>query len=199
MATTPINHRSLANGGGLGLKLTPSTSTSPFLRSTRSPNKARGALYESGLYLKRIIGTTVSSPTAFDSLSSSPVFAYTAGAAAIVVNLVAEEKDKETVEGTPKYSQRFFRARPTAVPVNLTNISTGAPATPLANRSTTRDAAPPYSPATPYTSQDWGESPSGRTWTSRERIKAATCLSLSRDGRFLAVGEVSITRLLGTA
>lgn len=36
---------------------------------------------------------------------------------------------------------------------------------------------------------EWSDSPSGRTWTSRERIKAATCLALSREGKFLAVGE----------
>jgi len=162
-------------------------------RTPRSPNKARGALYESGLSLKRIIGTTVSSPTAFDSLSSSHVFAYTAGAAAIVVNLIADEREDEEGKGThvTKYSQRFFRARPTAIPLNA--IASGAPSTPtLANRSTVRDnvSSYTYTPSTPFTNLDWSDSPSGKTWTSRERIKAATCLSISGDGRFLAVGEV---------
>ncbi len=37
---------------------------------------------------------------------------------------------------------------------------------------------------------DWPESPTaGRTWTQRERIKTATSVSLTRDARFLAVGE----------
>jgi hypothetical protein len=192
-SSTPVNHRTFIANTGLGLKVTPNNS--PYSRAQRSPNKARGALYESGLSLKRIIGTTVSSPTAFDSLSSAHVFAYTAGAAAIVVNLASNEGG-DTGEEEAKlvhYSQRFFRARPTAVPLNGTIASSGPPTTPtLANRSTTRDSAAPYTPTTTYASLDSSDSSSGKTWTSRERIKAATCLSISRDGRFLAVGEVRI-------
>ncbi|KAG4418033.1 hypothetical protein IFR04_008853 [Cadophora malorum] len=184
MASTPSNPRTFAANTGLGLKLTPSNS--PFPRTPRSPFKPRG-LYESGLSLKRIIGTTVSSPTAFDSLSSSRIFAYTAGAAAVVVN----------VDDTSKYSQRFFRARPTAVALNTAIATSFSPSTPTntandgRNRAVIalRDSAVPYSPSTPHTSLEWGDSPASKTWTSRERIKAATCLSISQDGRFLAVGE----------
>lgn len=189
MNSTPSNPRTFAANTGLGLKLTPSNS--PFPRTPRSPFKPRG-LYESGLSLKRIIGTTVSSPTAFDSLSSSRIFAYTAGAAAVVVN----------VDDTSKYSQRFFRARPTAVPLNHATATTFSPSTPTntANDSrnrvvtTLRDTAVPYSPSTPHTSLEWGDSSASKTWISRERIKAATCLSISQDGRFLAVGEVRSAR-----
>ncbi|KAH6683069.1 WD40-repeat-containing domain protein [Halenospora varia] len=183
MTSTPSNSRTsnFCANTGLGLKLTPSNS--PYPRTPKSPNKSQG-LYNSGLSLKRIIGTTVSSPTAFDSLSSSRIFAYTAGAAAVVVN----------VDDTSNHSQRFFRARPTATPASN---NAHAPSTPTntandgRNRAvgSLRDSALPYSPSTPHTALDWGESPTSKTWTSRERIKAATCLSLSRDGRFLAVGE----------
>lgn len=191
MSSTPANPRTFAANTGLGLKLTPSNS--PYPRTPRSPNKSRG-LYESGLSLKRIIGTTVSFPTAFDSLSSSRIFAYTAGAAAVVVN----------VDDESKYSQRFFRARPTAIPLNSVNTTSLAPSTPTntandgRNRTVAslRDSVVPYSPTTPHTSLEWGDSPSSKTWTSRERIKAATCLSISRDGRFLAVGEVKIENSL---
>jgi hypothetical protein len=189
MSSTPVNQRIFAANTGLGLKLTPSNS--PYPRTPKSPGKSRG-LYESGLSLERIIGTTVSSPTAFDSLTSSRIFAYTAGAAAVVVN----------VDDTPEFSQRFFRARPTAVPLNTISTPSGAPSTPSntandgRNRSVAnlRDAAVPYSPSTPHTNLEWGDSPSSKTWTSRERIKAATCLSISRDGRFLAVGEVGVAK-----
>jgi hypothetical protein len=185
MSSTPANPRTFAANTGLGLKLTPSNS--PFARTPRSPNKARG-LYESGLSLKRIIGTTVSSPTAFDSLSTSRIFAYTAGAAAVVVD----------VDDEGKYSQRFFRARPTAIPLNVGSTTSFSPSTPTntandgRNRTVggLRDSVVPYSPTTPHTSLEWGDSPTSKTWTSRERIKAATCLSISRDGRYLAVGEV---------
>lgn len=188
MSSTPSHPRTFAANTGLGLKLTPSNSP-VFPRVLRSPHKARASLYESGLSLKRIIGTTVSSPTSFDSLSSSCVFGYLAGATAVVVSL----------EDGSNYSQRFFRARPTAVPSNASSTSSATPSTPTntandgRNRSVAalRESTAPYSPSPPHTTLDWGDSPSSKTWTSRERIKAATCLSISRDGRFLAVGEVS--------
>ena len=42
-----------------------------------------------------------------------------------------------------------------------------------------------------YLGSPAGESADGgRTWTSRERIKAVTSVSISPNGRFLAVGEV---------
>jgi hypothetical protein len=109
------------------------------------------------------------------------------------------------VDDTSKYSQRFFRARPTAVPLNAINSTSFTPSTPTntandsRNRAVTalRDSAVPYSPNTPHTSLEWGnDSPTSKTWTSRERIKAATCLSISRDGRFLAVGEVGVPEIL---
>ena len=193
MSSTPANQRTFAANTGLGLKLTPSNS--PYPRTPRSPKKSQG-LYDSGLSLKRIIGTTVSSPTAFDSLPSARIFAYTAGAAAVIVDITTKEQQEEEKGEKQTYSQRFFRARPTAVP--LTSAALISPATPTntandgKNRSLAsfRDNAIPYSPSTPHTSLEWGDSPSSRTWTSRERIKAATCVSISKDGSLLAVGEV---------
>ncbi|KAK3902422.1 hypothetical protein C8A05DRAFT_15517 [Staphylotrichum tortipilum] len=168
MASTPSNR----------IKLTPSNS--PFLaRPSRSPIRPR-APYESCLSLQRVVGATCSSPTGFDTVHSS--FAYLAGGAVVVVDVSAGH-----------FSQRFYRARPTAVPLLVvspaSNASSSTPAsTPKANDSRNRAAASPrdslYNP-----SPDWPESPTSKTWTSRERIKAATCLSLSRDGRYLAVGE----------
>jgi hypothetical protein len=191
MSSTPSNPRTFATNTGLGLKLTPSSS-SPYPRTPRSPKKIR-SLYESGLSLKRIIGNTLTSPTGFDSLSSSRVFAYTAGAAAVVVFL----------DDDLQYTQRFFRARPSALPFITNNIpQLNAPSTPSnqanesRNRAVTalRENGIAYSPSTPASTQyDWNESP--KTWASRERIKAATCLSLSGDGRFLAVGEVGFSVL----
>jgi hypothetical protein len=184
MSFTPSSSRTFGANTGLGLKLTPSNS--PYPRTPRSPHKARNP-YE--LSLRRIIGTTVCSPVGFDWLPSSTIFAYVAGASAVVIHL------NENLEP----SQRFFRARPTAVPSIALSDSSAAPSTPknTANDSRNRSVASlretinGYSPSTPYTAQiEWSDSPSSKTWTSRERIKAATCLSISRDGRFLAVGEV---------
>ncbi|KAI0392479.1 WD domain-containing protein [Xylariaceae sp. FL0594] len=157
------------------LKLTPSSS--PFLPvPARSPLRGRAPpLHDSRLSLKRVIGTTCSSPTGFDAVNSS--FAYIAGGAVVVVD----------VEDN-KYTQRFFRARPTAVPAYSTPTlpySSSTPSTPKANDSRNRVSLRESS----YGLNDWSESPSSKTWTSRERIKAATCIALSREGRFLAVGE----------
>lgn len=184
MSFTPSSSRTFGANTSLGLKLTPSNS--PYPRTPRSPHKARNS-YE--LSLRKIIGTTVCSPVGFDCLSSSRIFAYVAGASAVVIHL------DENLEP----SQRFFRARPTAVPSIALSDSSAAPSTPknTANDSRNRSVASlretinGYSPSTLYTAQlEWSDSPSSKTWTSRERIKAATCLSISRDGRFLAVGEV---------
>jgi WD40 repeat protein len=135
-------------------------------------------MQESRLSLRRVIGTTCSTPTGFDTVNSS--FAYIAGGAVVVVD----------VDGD-RYTQRFYRARPTAVPLHallpLQNAPSTPSSTPKANDSRNRVA--PGIRDSPYNGLDWTDSPSSKTWTSRERIKAATCLALSRDGRFLAVGE----------
>ncbi|KAK3344143.1 WD40-repeat-containing domain protein [Lasiosphaeria hispida] len=167
MASTPSNR----------LKLTPANS--PFLsRPSRSPIRSR-TVYETCLSLRRVVGTTCSSPTGFDTVHSS--FAYIAGGAVVVVDVSGEH-----------YSQRFYRARPAAVPVYavspVTHASSSTPnSTPKANDSRNRAAPSPRDSL--YGNSDWADSPSSKTWTSRERIKAATCLALSRDGRYLAVGE----------
>ncbi|KAK0386619.1 hypothetical protein NLU13_6454 [Sarocladium strictum] len=165
MAATPSNNR---------LKLTPSNS--PFLsRPSRSPFRGRAGT-ESRLSLKRVIGTTCSSPTGFDTAKSS--FAYIAGAAVVVVDVEADQ-----------YSQRFYRARPAAVPTYSASTGHHAPSTPTGTpkANDARRMALSYRDS-PYSPVD-GDPPGSRTWTSRERIKAATCLALSRDAKYVAVGE----------
>jgi hypothetical protein len=191
MTSTPNNSRtsifSANTGLGLNSKLTPLNT--PFQRGPRSPYKTRSP-YESGLSLKRVIGTTVSSPTAFDTLPTEPIFAYTAGAATVVVN----------IDDASNITQRFFRARPTAVALQSVSNFPGTPSTPtnVANdgRNRTlaglRDTGIPYSPSSPHSGLEYfaADSPSGKSGAARGRIKAATCLSISRDGKLLAVGEV---------
>lgn len=84
-----------------------------------------------------------------------------------------------------QHTQRFYRARPTAVPVfsvaPVLHGSASPNTTPKANDARNRVA--------PRDSPGQADSLASKTWTSRERIKAATCVSLSRDGRYLAVGE----------
>ncbi|CAK7271498.1 hypothetical protein SEPCBS119000_004638 [Sporothrix epigloea] len=176
------------------LKLTPSNS--PFTnRLSRSPIRARtlndlpasssssspSSSVTSRLSLKRVVGATCSSPTGFDTVNSC--FAYVAGGAVVVIDVHGDQ-----------YRQRFYRARPTAIPVYTVSPISNGPSTPnstpKANDSRNRLAASSGHRESSFGLPDWAESPtSGKTWTQRERIKSATCLSLSRDGRFLAVGE----------
>lgn len=167
----------LATPSNARLKLTPSNS--PYLgRPSRSPMRGR-AMQESHLALKRVIGTTCRSPTGFDTGESC--FAYVAGAAVVVVDVKGDD-----------YCQRFFRARPTAQPIYplLTaqpSSSTPTNTTPKANDSRNRMSA--AFRESPFSQQELADTPGSKTWTSRERIKAATCVALSPDGKYLAVGE----------
>ncbi|KAF1962740.1 WD repeat protein-like protein [Byssothecium circinans] len=182
MSLTPSNPRVMSPAWGGSIRLTPSPS--PYLKSTplRSPTKPQRS--EASLALKQVIGTTTNSANAFDSVSSARSFAFCAGAAAVVA----------TVDDEHHVSQRFFRARPTTNPINPSASIYGGPATPTQNESRNRTAAslrdagiggsPLASPA-----NDRGDSPGSRVWSTRERIKAATCVSFSADGKFLAVGE----------
>ncbi|KAM4060120.1 hypothetical protein HRG_002271 [Hirsutella rhossiliensis] len=169
MAATPSHNNRLT--------LTPSNS--PFLpRPAKSHLRGR-SLPESRLSLKRVAGTTCRSPTGFDTVNS--LFAYLAGGAVVVVDAQGQH-----------FSQRFYRARPSAVPVysaasSQNPSSTPTATTPKANDSRNRVA--PNHRESQCSPADWADSPGSRTWTSRERIKAATCLALSRDGKYLAVGE----------
>ncbi|KAL7906778.1 WD40-repeat-containing domain protein [Trichoderma velutinum] len=168
MTATPSSNR---------LKLTPSNS--PFLTSRRPRSPLRGRpVFESRLSLTRVVGTTCRSPTAFDAVGTT--FAYTAGGAVVVVHVDADQ-----------YTQRFYRARPNvtslyAASQNGSSASTTTTTAPKANDSRNRVAAG-YRDT--HSAPDWADGPIPRTWTSRERIKAATCLSLSPDGKYLAVGE----------
>ncbi|EOD52459.1 putative wd repeat protein [Neofusicoccum parvum UCRNP2] len=60
------------------------------------------------LSLRQVVGSTISSAHAFDSLSDERQIAFTAGAAAVVA----------TIDNDHKITQRFFRAHPTTLAVN---------------------------------------------------------------------------------
>lgn len=189
MSLTPSNSRMMSPALGPGIKLNPAPL--PFTKSTplRSPVKVSRA--ETQLALRQVIGTTASSANAFDTLPASRCFAYTAGAAAVIASI----DDQHNV------SQRFYRARPTTTPLNPSASIYGGPSTPTQNESrnrtaaSLRDAGFGGSPLPSPAAQDWSDSPSNRAWSTKEKIKAATCVSFSPDGKFLAVGEVSYQSL----
>ncbi|RHZ64463.1 WD40 repeat domain-containing protein [Aspergillus thermomutatus] len=180
MASGSLTFKSKNAGPGSSLRITPSNS--PGVRAPRSPNKV--SLHQSTLSLRTVIGTTTTNPNGFSSHDQSRSFALCAGSAAIL----AELDDENNV------NQRFFKARPSASSIN--------PVTSFYNQST-----PPSTPDTRAKSissiranahsnthngspsSDLAESNSPRSWSSRERIKAVTSVSISPNGRFLAVGE----------
>ncbi|GFF49199.1 mitogen-activated protein kinase-binding protein 1 [Aspergillus udagawae] len=184
MASGSLTVKSKNAGPGSSLRITPSNS--PGLRAPRSPNKT--SLHQSTLSLRTVIGTTATDPNGFSSHDQSRSFALCAGSAAIL----AELDDENNV------NQRFFKARPSASSIN--------PVTSFYNQST-----PPSTPDTRAKSisniranahsnthngspsSDLAETNSPRSWSSRERIKAVTSVSISPNGRFLAVGETGYT------
>lgn len=188
MASNSLSGKNKLAGQGSSFRITPSNS--PVLRpGPRSPN--RPSPYMSVLSLQTVIGTTTTSPNGFSSHEPTKSFALCAGSAAVLAEVDAEDN----------ISQRFFRARPTATPIN--------PVTSFYNQSTpptTPDARTRSIPMSKsgLNGSSYGASPSGdgtdgsRTWSSRERIKAVTSVAISPNGRFLAVGEVSNTIFICT-
>lgn len=178
MALTPTNPR--MSLGPWGLRLTPSNPRSATGSKTGRSNRNN----DSSLSLRHVIGTTANSPNAIDTLPSSGKLAFTAGAAAVICHF--DEK--------LNFTQRFYRARPTAIPLNPTP-TVYTPSTPTSSAAEYRSRAARESGigGSPFASSstDWSDSPGGRSWSARERVKAATCVSFSPDGKYLAIGEVA--------
>lgn len=163
------------------LRLTPSHS--PFFKNgtPRSPTKAIRD-EEPGLQLRKVIGTTTTSVNGFDSLPFTRTFAYTAGACAVVCR-VAEDLS---------VSQRFFRTRPTIA--GHARDGNPWPASPTPNEPRRRalgHAREQSIGGSPLASagRDWSDSPTGRSSSAKDRVKAATSVALSPNGKWLAVGE----------
>jgi hypothetical protein len=186
---TPTNSR--LSLGPWGVRLTPvSTSTAssaqtpkPTVVKTPSHHTAKTSRAEAGLSLSHVIGTTANSSNALTTLPSKQLLAFTAGAAAVICSF----------DDQLKFTQRFYRARPTAIPLNPVPSIYG-PSTPTTSSTDFRSKVSAKesalgTPFTPKTSEHI-DSPAGKSWTARERVKAATCVSFSPDGKYLAVGEV---------
>ena len=166
------------NGRGGVLRLTPRNRlppSNPGLRASSDDDRLQ-------LNLKTVIGTTTNAPNAFDSIADRHVFAHCAGPAAIIC-----EVDEDV-----NVTQRLFRARPNASPVNST-ASFYNPSTPPSTPTRSRRGSPfkdsgYMNGAGPLESTYIPDPPSNSK--VRHSVREATCLSLSRQGNYLAVGEV---------
>ena len=176
MAAHAYSLRTRLNGQSPSARTTPSGS--PLAKSgIRSPRKAPPS--NASLQLTKVIGTTTSTPTGLACCPAANSYVYCAGA--VTVHATVQD-DGTTVE-------RYFKARPTASSLNPVSsyYDGNSPASsPHKRRNSifsirqTQDAEP---------SRDWADDGGSQTWSARERIKSVTCVSLSTNGRWLAVGE----------
>lgn len=164
---------------------TPCVSLTPKPSKTRpgplpSPTRGLSESLDFQLNLTRIIGTTTSSSCAFDCLPDLSCFAVCAGSAAIV----------NYVDPNSKITQKLFRVKGSAgYQTNGSSDSLVGTSTPEAkNRQRLLKSSIFNAKAVGSPSNDYGASP-GKI-AARQRTRSAACISLSRDGKLLALGEV---------
>ena len=136
------------------------------------------------LALKRVIGTTTLNASAIDCLPDGNIIATCSAAAAVV-----SQFDEHL-----QVTQRIFRAGPNAT-ASYTSSSFYNPSTPpafrdIASRQSIVSHGGPGTGLSLSHSDPATDSP-GRI-KANIRNRCANCLSLSRDGRWLAVGEVCL-------
>lgn len=143
---------------------------------TRSPRKVNGAGVS--LQLEQVVGTTSSSPNGLACCVITNTYAYCAGAVAVLA----------TVHPDGTTMRRYFKARPTAASLNPSSsfYDTSSPFAISPRRRTSIFARRKCQDVDFGSHQDEG---TNQTWTARERIKTVTCVALSENGRWLAVGE----------
>ncbi|KIW99767.1 uncharacterized protein Z518_10695 [Rhinocladiella mackenziei CBS 650.93] len=181
MGSHPYGLRSRLNTQTPSLRTTPTAS--PVLAKPGPGLSRKTRPSDVTLKLERVIGTTTNSPNGLTCCSATDSYAYCAGAVAVLAK----------VESDNIPSHRYFKARPTAPSLNppTSHYESSPATTPSKRRSalfTPRKGQDDYNGGS--FGREWlEESGGGQTWTARERIKTASCVSLSRDGRWLAVGE----------
>jgi WD40 repeat protein len=179
MVNSPFEIKSRVNQG-TPLKITPANS--PLSRP--GPRSQKSGAQPASLSLRKIIGTTTTSSRGLACHYDSSTFAYCAGSAAVLAK----------VDGGGEISYRFFRAQPTALPIHPC-VSVYNPTSPTALSENRRRTILPFKHGTDDRFSNnsprriWGDEGSSKTWSARERVKAVSCVDLSPNGRFLAVGE----------
>ncbi|KAF7502068.1 hypothetical protein GJ744_007517 [Endocarpon pusillum] len=179
MANSPYEIKSKLNSG------TPSKRNSLHTPLARPGSRShKPSSQPASLLLRRIIGTTTTSSSGLTSHYDSRTFAYCAGSAAVLAN----------IDDDGEISYRFFRASPTASPIHP-SVSFYNPTSPTASSGSRRRTifAPKHGAEERSCSNSprrtWNDEGSSKTRSARERVKAVSCVDLSPNGRFLAVGE----------
>ena len=151
--------------------------------AAQTPNRSNRNGSNFDLELKNILGSTTCSTFGFDCSPDASSFAVCAGSTAVVSHV------DEHLNVTHKY----FRARPTALPVHKTPSYYEAP-----NISNTPEPQSRAVSALKGSTRSrrstrsslFEQTASPNNSTRRQRTRAITCVSLSADAKLLAVGEV---------
>lgn len=175
---------SLYMGPSDALAIVPQSSPS---RHQATPSTSKDSLGTSKIHLKinKILGFTTNSPSGFDYSPRASCFAICAGSTAAVAE-VNNELD---------ITWKYFKARPNVSPTvkSLSHHETAMPTTPRTPEQRSRKASTlregrnvTRSTGSPLLEK--GASPGSNI--VRQRTRAVTCVSLTADGKLLAVGEV---------
>lgn len=134
------------------------------------------------LSLKTVVGTTTDSVNAFDALSEHHTYACCAGPAAVLAR----------VDEHLNITQRLFRVRPNAAPINATP-SFYHPATPPSTPGKSRHGSPLKDGGCGVIYNGLQDHPPNSPGQGRanNRSRETSCVSLSRRGNLMAVGEVN--------
>lgn len=174
MSSHPYNLRTRLSSPSV---VKPSTVTPNARAASRSPRKLPRPPV--ALELEHVIGTTTRHPTGLSSCLATNSFAHCAGSVAVLTQLAADGST----------SRRFFRARPTVQPANGPSFFHDTPtSTPATKGALSRASERGHGLSVPRGAY-YHEDESTKTWSARERIKTVTSVSLSPNGKFLAVGE----------
>lgn len=167
---------------------TVSQSSRSRLQVTPSTSKNSQGNSNIQLKLNKILGFTTSSVRGFDYSPLGSCFAICAGSAAAVAH----------VDSELNLTWKYFRARPNLFPTvkSLSSYETETSTTPSTPEHHRRKAATRGTlgggrnaiRASGSPLAEKGASPGSNA--VRQRIRAITCVSLTADGKLLAVGEV---------
>lgn len=173
MAAHPYNLRSRMNSPATSRTPGTTPASKPLLNSVPKPQQSLVSLQ-----LDHVIGTTTRNPGGLSTCPPNNTFAYCAGSVAVL----AQMSESSTI------SHRYYRARPAATAVNQSSSFYSTPtSTPTRKRPALITPRKEQENITP--GRNLPEDDNAKTWTARERIKSVTCVSLSPNGRMLAVGE----------
>ena len=153
-------------------------------QTEHTPTTIKQAEPTLSLVLRKVLGSTTTSSSGFDARPGASSFALCAGSTAIVASI----DDKLNI------TQKFFRTQPSPLRSHHLPSYNDSPTASNTPESYSRHASSlrrktfaPRSIGSPQVEPDVS---SGRA-NIRQKTRAASCVSLSSDGRLLAVGEVS--------